>query len=173
MYTPSGWLLTTRRQFHTWREARRSAVPSTAVEAAMVNAARWGRDSSGRYQAAPFWLAGTQKEQSALPSPQSALMQWTAWEPLVGAANADGLVLVQRLVFEAIGWTLTALIGLLFLALAWRWRRLRLGLLLLWLASPAWDCSGCRPPCREWHGQRFGLVAFARSFGVFGRARGC
>ena len=134
LYTPSGWLLTTRRQFHTWREARRSAVPSTAVEAAMVNAARWGRDSSGRYQAAPFWLAGTQKEQSALPSPQSALMQWTAWEPLVGAVNADGLVLVQRLVFEAIGWTLTALIGLLFLALAWRWRRLRLGLLLLWLA---------------------------------------
>ncbi len=132
--TRSGWLLTTRRQWEGWRESGGNPIPSEEVENAVVDAARWGRDGSGRFQAAAFWSDATQKEKSSLPSLQGSLFQWTEWEPLAGTDDADVLVLVRTPFFEAVGWALTALLGLSFLAVGWGWKQMRLSLLLLWLA---------------------------------------
>jgi hypothetical protein len=132
--TRSGWLLTTRRQLEAWRESAGGSVLSEDVESAALDAARQGRDASGRFQAAPYWVDSAQKENSPFPAPQESLFQWTEWEPLAGAGSAEVLVLTHRTHFEAVGWALGGFLGLSFLALPWRWKRARLGLLLLWLA---------------------------------------
>ena len=50
--TPTGFLLTTKRRLQEWRETAGVDAPP-AVTAAVADAARWGRDSSGRFRAAP------------------------------------------------------------------------------------------------------------------------
>jgi hypothetical protein len=134
LVTRSGWLLTTRRQLEAWQKSGGAPVPSEEVDSANADAASWGRDVSERFQAAPVWSDSMRKDKNPLPSPQDSLVQWTEWTPLAGAGDDDVLLLVRRPYFEAGGWALTALLGLSFLAAGWRWKRVRLGLLLLWLA---------------------------------------
>src|SRR5262249_27994081 len=81
--------------------ARRQLAPCTggppgrlsgAVEGALGQAARDGHDPSGRFRAAIEWLrprpepAGPAAEASPLAA-ESARGDWTAWEPVAGAAD--------------------------------------------------------------------------------------
>jgi len=63
------------------------------------------------------------------------LSQWTEWAPASGGADAPALVIVRRSLVDAAGWVAAIVLGLLFLAAGWRWKRVRLGLLLFWLAA--------------------------------------
>ena len=131
--TPSGFLLTAARQLREWRETAGAAQPPEAVGAAVAEAVRWGRDASGRFEAAPVWLDAPSNDKNSLPYPQNALAQWTEWEPLAGGADA-ALVVVRREFFDAVGFTLAAFAALLFVWLALRGKGVRLWLLLPWLA---------------------------------------
>jgi hypothetical protein len=130
-----GWLVTTQRQRGAWNESASATAVPAPVEAAAAEAARWGRDSSGRFQAAAAWAAAPIEEKSPLPSPEMDLSAWTEWEPAAGIGDAPVIVVVRRPVFQAVGWLLIVPLGLAFLGAGRRWKGARLGLLLFWLAS--------------------------------------
>ena len=130
-----GCLLTTQRQLAAWGEAVGEAAAPKAVETAAGEAARWGRDASGRFQAAAVWTGASAGEKSPLPSPEMDLSQWTEWEPAPGGGDAAAVVIVRRPLFEAAGWALAVPLGLGFLGMGRRWKGARLWLLLVWLAA--------------------------------------
>ena len=129
-----GCLLTTRRQLAAWGEAVGDVAP-TAVETAAGEAVRWGRDASGRFQAAAVWAVRADEAKSPLPSPEMDLAQWTEWAPAPGGGDVAAVVIVRRPWFEAAGWALAVPLGLAFLGVGRYWKRARLGLLLAWLAA--------------------------------------
>jgi hypothetical protein len=139
-------LLTTRRQLELWQAAARPGLElPNALEVAVTEAATNGYDSSGRFRAAPRWsvaagrrlMAGNDSNSTAPTSAtdffatSAALVHWTEWEPLAGAAEEDVLLVVRSEATAAAGLALTALLGLVF----WRVGRGKLAFLLLWLAA--------------------------------------
>jgi hypothetical protein len=129
-----GYVLTTRRQRDAWAQATGAADVPDAVQTAAADAARWGNDASGRFRAAPLWGNAAAEARSPLPSPAGALAGFTEWAPAPGG-DMDAVVLVHRPLFDAAGWALAAVLGLVCAGAAWRWRRARLVLLLLWLGA--------------------------------------
>ncbi len=131
--TRAGFLLTTKRRLREWRETAGVDAPP-AVTAAVADAARWGRDSSGRFRAAPVWRDSPEEDISSIPDPRSAFGQWAEWEPPSGGDSGPSLVVVRRPLFDAAGYTLAAALALLFCWTARRRKWGRMWLLLVWLA---------------------------------------
>ncbi len=132
-----GCLLTTARQRAAWGEATGAGGAPEAVESAAGEAARWGRDSSGRFQAAAVWSDAASEETSPLPSPEMDLASWTEWEPAPGSGDSDAVVVVRRPLFDAAGWVVALLLGPAFVAAGRRRKAARLWLLLFWLGAAA------------------------------------
>jgi hypothetical protein len=155
-------LLTTRHQQGLWQAASGDDRPvSGAIEQAVAEAVAHGRDSSGRFQTAAYWLgargpAGEEAEGATPAGPVATLSSdsygagWTEWEALPGAGADGAVVVVRQAGVRSLGLTL----GVLFCLLAWRCRRAlarRWGfrLLTLWLAATFLALFWLPPSLRE------------------------
>ena len=132
---PDAYLLTTKRQLQEWREATGADAPPGPVAAAVAEAARWGRDASGRFVTAPAWLESGAEQKNALAAPQGAPDGWTEWEPLPGAGSDSEAAVVRRAAMDAAGYVLATLLALLFLWVVRKGRAARTWFLLVWLAA--------------------------------------
>src|SRR5207237_5695175 len=133
-------LLTTRRELQSWRQASGEInAHSASLEAAVAEAARFGRDSSGRFYGTLDWLEQQQSGASVpRPDDMSHLARadsWVAWEPLAGESAAETLTVFRPALLSGVSWV----VAFLFLLAAWSVQRSRLrgryALLLLWLAA--------------------------------------
>jgi hypothetical protein len=129
-------LLTTRRRQDGWKAAggESGAVPP-AIEAAVAEAAANGHDTSGCFLWAVAWA-----RRRAAPAADSALGNplapgWTEWEPVAGAEDDAALTTVCRAPVRAAGVALAAALLAAFWWLRRRAARLRLAVLLVWLAA--------------------------------------
>jgi hypothetical protein len=129
-------LLTTRRRQDGWKAAGgdAGAVPP-AIEAAVAEAAANGHDSSGRFLWAVAWARrrAAAAADSALGDPLAP--GWAEWEPVAGAEGGAALTTVRRAPVRAAGVALAAALLTAFWWLRRRAARLRLAVLLVWLAA--------------------------------------
>jgi hypothetical protein len=131
-----GVLLTSQAQEQRWRGQTGDGPDWPAsIEAAVSEATRQGRDSSGRFLTALSWLSEeTDSVPPALLPGTAALEGWTAWQPIVeGDADHTVIVVGQRQVLvvglvAAFGLT----VGLAIVIV--KALRGRLAYLLTWLA---------------------------------------
>lgn len=142
MWTPAGPLLTSRRQYERWCQPGEGADAAPAAPAfsrmagllapALREAIESGRDASGRFQTALYWLHHSapvldEKEWGNLPG-------WTVWEPVEGdAVRSAEMLVVHQDGLGSLAWGLTILVVLLFWALRHRSVTLRVTFLWLWL----------------------------------------
>jgi hypothetical protein len=132
-------LLTARRRLAAWQAAGSEAgVVPPAIAAAVAEAKANGHDTSGRFlwavtwarrgSAAPWAAAGASLFDPVAPG-------WTEWEPVAGTGEGAELTTVRRGPVRAAGVALAGVLLIAFWGLRRRSGRLRLAVLLLWLAA--------------------------------------
>ncbi len=142
VFCPGAALLTTRQERDSWPDDMGQTRPvSASIDQAVLEAAAFGHDGSGRFRTVGDWLSGSDPAAVARPAgpgrPDSVDggADGTAWAPLAGAEDAETLWVVSQDLTLLLG---LALAGALLLA-AWPSRRLlaprwRFRLLISWLA---------------------------------------
>jgi hypothetical protein len=98
-------LLTTPRA----RLALGAGEPSEATETAILQAARLGRDATGRYRNAITWLDGCQRETLVDPLPgnlSNPLPNWPTWLVASGSSDVSALTIVRLDSLTLVGYLL-------------------------------------------------------------------
>jgi hypothetical protein len=131
-------LLTTQRRLDAWQAAGRDAGTSPpSVEAAVAEAAANDHDTSGRFLWAVAWA---RRGTASRPPSGASLFEtvapgWTEWEPVAGGEDDSRLTAVRRDPIRVAGLALAGVLIGGFWAVRRRAVRLRLALLLVWLAA--------------------------------------
>src|SRR5262249_43167353 len=132
-----GALLTTAQALENWVRAGGSPARFVrAHESAVLEAARSGRDGSGRFRTVPHWLLDPPPAEGLRPLlPDASAPGWSEWHWAAGVEAADEIAIVEQSGIRVSAIFLTGVLLMLALVLrsrfSWPWQ---FRLLAVWLA---------------------------------------